>query len=100
MKRNARYFTYIITDAAHMQLDTGITGDLALRAYQLKYGLHDDNRKKECRFLVYYESFPDVQTAIAREKDIARMSFRKKKALIEEKNPMWQFYNEEMIGQR
>jgi putative endonuclease len=39
---------------------------------------------------VYYESYQDVQVAIAREKQIKRWRREKKIALIEKVNPRWQ----------
>jgi len=40
--------------------------------------------------LVYFESFRDVRTAIAREKQIKGWDRAKRVALIEAKNPTWE----------
>lgn len=39
--------------------------------------------------LVYFESFPDVSTAIEREKQLKAGSRKKKLAMIDEQNPTW-----------
>lgn len=45
--------------------------------------------KYGCRRLVFCELFDDMDTAIAREKEIKAGSRRKKLALIEGMNPSW-----------
>jgi putative endonuclease len=40
--------------------------------------------------LVYLEVFPDMPSAIAREKQLKRWSRKKKIALIERENPFWE----------
>jgi putative endonuclease len=45
--------------------------------------------KYHCDRMVYYESFDDVQKAIAREKQLKGWRRSKKIALIESTNPRW-----------
>ena len=59
----------------------GMPHSFAFEAFTQKY---------QCHRLVYYESYQDVQVAIAREKQLKRWRREKKIALIEERNPRWQ----------
>ena len=71
-------------------LYTGVTGELRKRVLQHKLGLIEGFTKKyRINRLVYYESYPDVRDAIAREKQIKRWRREKKVKLIEERNPTW-----------
>jgi putative endonuclease len=40
--------------------------------------------------LAYFETTPDIQSALAREKQIKGWTRDKKITLIEQQNPMWQ----------
>jgi putative endonuclease len=46
-------------------------------------------KKYQVHRLVHYESYQDVQVAIAREKQMKRWRREKKIALIEKLNPRW-----------
>ena len=48
--------------------------------------------------LVYFEAFPDPQSAIAREKQLKNWSRAKKEALITKANPEWRDLFEEMYS--
>ena len=72
-------------------LYTGVTNDLARRVYEHRHkltggftDLHNVSR------LVYFEETPDVNVAIAREKQIKRWRRNKKVTLIEGMNPSWE----------
>ncbi len=88
------YYVYITTNPGKTVLYTGMTNDLRTRMLQ-----HYQNRgtnkgfaaKYYCHKLIYYETFSDVQQAIAREKEIKDMSRKKKEELIAVKNPKWNF---------
>ena len=45
--------------------------------------------KYDINWLVYYEQIADVESALAREKQIKAWRRSKKVALIEEMNPRW-----------
>ena len=48
--------------------------------------------------LIYFEAFPDPQSAIAREKQLKNWSRAKKEALITQANPEWRDLFEEMYA--
>ncbi len=90
MKASGYYFVYIISNATHTTIYIGITNDLERRLYE--------HRSKEVKGfsaryrltdLVYYESFPDPVSAIAREKQLKGWRREKKEKLIERLNPGW-----------
>ena len=84
------YFVYMMQSISRNALYTGICGDLRRRIWQHKNhvyeGFTDDNN---CTRLVYFESWQDVNRAIAREKQIKRWSRKKKEVLIHKMNPEW-----------
>ena len=83
------FFTYIVA-SRNLVLYIGITRDLQKRIFEHKLKLlagftltHDCNR------LVWFESFPDPQAAIRREKQLKSWTRTKKIALIKRTNPTW-----------
>lgn len=82
------YFVYILSNRHRTVYYTGVTNNLARRLYEhahhLVKGFTD---KYNCAELLYYEESPDVNTAIAREKQLKKWSRLKKLALIETLNP-------------
>ena len=83
-------FIYILTNKDNNVLYTGVTTDLTLRINQHRnktFGgfLARYNLTK----LVYFEEWPNITTAIQREKAIKRLPRRRKILLIERMNPMW-----------
>jgi len=75
------YYVYITTNPGKTVLYTGVTNDLKLRLKQ-----HYQNRgtKKSfagryyCYKLIYYETYVNINQAIAREKEIKDMSRKKR----------------------
>ena len=93
-----QYCVYILTNAHHTVLYTGVTNDLARRVYEHKNGLGSTFVKKyNVHKLVYYEVGNDVYAAIAREKQIKAGSRKKKIDLINSLNPEWKDLYEEII---
>jgi len=85
-----KFWVYILTSRSG-SLYVGITGFFERRIYQHKYDtIEGFTQKYQCHRLVHYESFQDVQVAIAREKQVKRWRREKKIALIEKFNPRWQ----------
>ena len=81
---------YIMASRRNGTLYTGVTSDLPLRAYQHREGLFPGfTARYGCKMLVWYEPYPTMAEAIAREKQIKGGSRRKKLALIEAMNPTW-----------
>ena len=85
------YYVYIMTNANNTVLYTGVTNDLARRVYRHKSRKASAfTRRYNISKLVYYESFGDVTSAIAREKQIKAGSRQKKLDLIIALNKDWQ----------
>jgi putative endonuclease len=90
MSINNQYYVYIMTNAHHTVLYTGVTNNLARRVYEHKNGLGSSfDKKYNVQLLVYYEIGNDVRAAIAREKQIKGGSRKKKIDLINNMNPQW-----------
>jgi len=88
------YFVYITTNPGKTVLYVGVTNGLKVRLRQ--HYFNKGNKKKfagkyYCYKLIYFEVFPDINQAIAREKEIKNMTREKKEALIATKNPKWHF---------
>jgi putative endonuclease len=85
-----QYCVYIMANAHHTVLYTGVTNNLAHRVYQHKNGLGSVFVKKyNVHKLVYYEIGNDVHSTIAREKQIKGASRKRKIDLINNMNPEW-----------
>ena len=68
----------------------GVTSDLWGRVWEHKNGVYQGFTKKyKIDQLVHQEFFPDIESAIAREKQLKGWSRAKKIALIEKTNPRW-----------
>ncbi|OGT62859.1 MAG: endonuclease [Gammaproteobacteria bacterium RIFCSPHIGHO2_12_FULL_45_12] len=81
---------YIMATMRNGTLYVGVTSDLIKRIYQHKNGLTPGfAHRYDCKTLVYYEILEDMQSAIAREKQIKGGSRKKKILLIESINPKW-----------
>ena len=69
----------------------GVTSDLSGRVWEHKSGVYEGFTKKyEIHQLVYHELFHDIESAIAREKQLKGWARAKKIALIEKMNPGWE----------
>ncbi len=83
------YFVYIMTNHSR-RLYTGVTGDLARRAFEHRNGMVPGfTSKYALDRLVYFEETNDPDAAIGREKQIKGWKRGKKIALIESVNPGW-----------
>jgi putative endonuclease len=84
-----QYFVYIMTNT-YRNLYTDVTNDLVRRVYEHKNkiipGFTSHYNISE---LVYFEETSDVQTALAREKEIKGWRRAKKTRLIDSINPKW-----------
>jgi putative endonuclease len=85
-----KFWVYILSSRSGT-LYVGLTGFFERRIYQHKYDtIEGFTQKYQGHRLVYYESYQDVQVAIAREKQVKRWRREKKIALIKKINPSWQ----------
>lgn len=84
------YYVYIMTNAHNTTLYVGVTSDLEKRVYEHKNKLiRGFASKYNIDKLVHYEETDDVESAIAREKQLKGGSRKQKVNLIESKNPDW-----------
>ena len=93
------YYVYILTNASHKVLYTGVTNDLKRRCYEHKHKLVKGfTQKYNVNKLIYFEIFEDINLAISREKQIKGYSRAKKIALIDQLNKNWDElrYNEKI----
>ena len=90
------YYVYIMTNHKNTVLYTGVTNDLIRRAYEHKNKLVESFTKQyNLTRLIYYESCGDIESAIAREKQIKGGSRQDKVRLIDSMNRDWyDLYNE------
>ncbi len=69
----------------------GVAGDLEGRVWEHKQGVLEGFTKKyKVNQLVYYEDYPDMRSAIDREKQLKDWRPARKIALILQQNPAWE----------
>ena len=95
--KHERYSVYIVTNTHKNVLYTGVTSNLKQRLTEHKNGIKSRFTKKyKCHYLIYYEFFKNILSAIDREKEIKKWRREKKEKLINEFNPEWKFLNSEI----
>ncbi len=93
------YFVYIVANFNRTVIYIGVTNSLTRRITEHNMGLIDGFTKKyNCKFLIFYEHYPEINMAISREKEIKKWNRKKKEALIEKFNPEWKFLNESLTS--
>ncbi|MEI6180952.1 MAG: GIY-YIG nuclease family protein [Chloroflexales bacterium] len=84
------YYVYIMTNHSRT-LYTGVTNNLVRRVYEHQHHLVPGfTSRYKLTQLVFYEETASIEAAIAREKQIKGWVRRKKIALIETMNPLWE----------
>jgi len=97
--RPQTYFVYILTDQRHTVLYIGITNGLEQRLSQhMIAGRIHFARQYNAEKLIYFETFSNPRSAIAREKQLKGWRRSKKEALIAVVNPEWRDLMSEMMG--
>jgi putative endonuclease len=85
----SKYYVYIMNSPTGT-LYTGVTNDLMRRVYEHKNKVLESFTKTyNVTRLAYFEETTDVDTAIAREKQIKSWRRSKKIELIKSMNPTW-----------
>ena len=85
-----KYYVYILTNWNNRVMYIGITNDLERRLYEHKNKLAKGfTEKYNVNKLVYYEISSDVNSAIAREKEIKKWRREKKNNLVLSANSEW-----------
>jgi putative endonuclease len=88
--REPAYYVYVLTNARHNVLYSGVTNDLTRRVSEHREGrIPGFTSRYNVTKLVYYETFADAGAAIAREKQIKAGSRKRKIRLIDAANPRW-----------
>jgi putative endonuclease len=91
MQPPKKFYVYIVANhqPSHI-LYVGFTGDLNRHIWEHRNQLASGIASRcDNAHLVYYETFPCLDAAIAREKEIKAWSRSKKVKLVESANPHW-----------
>ncbi len=92
------YYIYIMASQSR-SLYVGFTDNIQRRVCQHKMGeIEGFTQRYRVDTLVYFESFGDVYSAIAREKQIKHWARGKKLRAIEQANPLWQDLSDGWYG--
>ncbi|MEJ8752234.1 GIY-YIG nuclease family protein [Lagierella sp. ICN-221743] len=84
------YYIYIMANKTNTTIYIGVTGNLIKRVWEHKNKLIKGfTTRYNVEKLVYYEETTDVNSAIAREKQLKGWTRKKKNQLIESMNPNW-----------
>ena len=87
---NESGYVYILSSHSRV-LYIGVTSDLKVRLFQHRTGVFEGfTANYHVNQLVYFEVFPDLPSAIARERQLKGWSRKKKMALIERGNRSWE----------
>jgi putative endonuclease len=90
MYRSRSYYVYLLTNWNNRVIYVGVTNDLERRVYEHKNKLIQGfTAKYNVNKLVYFEETSDVESAIAREKEIKKWRREKKNLLVNRVNPEW-----------
>jgi putative endonuclease len=93
------YYVYLLASQRNGTLYLGVTRDLVRRVYQHKTKATPGfTSKYGVQKLVWFETYDDPVTAIAREKEVKKWRRAWKLRLIEEANPTWRDRYEEIAG--
>jgi putative endonuclease len=97
---NHNYYVYILTNIHRQVLYTGVTNDLNKRIAEHTEDTNGSKKsfagKYACKYLIHWEHFKYIKSAIEREKEIKGWKREKKLALIKSTNPELKFLNEEI----
>ena len=95
------YYVYIITNEKKAVLYIGVTNDIQKRLSQHYFDSQNAKKsfagKYNCYYLLYYETFVDINLAILREKQLKGLRREKKDKLISDFNPNWDFLNNDVL---
>lgn len=85
------YYIYILTNAHHNVLYTGMTSDIPQRVFRHGHGYYPNafTKKYNVQTLVYYEEHNDALLAAEREKRLKHWHHDWKVKLVEDFNPEW-----------
>ena len=88
MRREYKYYVYILTNYTKNVLYIGFTNDIVRRIIEHKNGFGSKfTARYKVGYLIHYEEAENVYSAIGREKELKRWSRDKKMRLIRGGNP-------------
>lgn len=91
-------YIYFMTNVSNSVLYVGVTNSLKRRVSEhVEGGGSVFTHKYRCTKLVYYEAFPDIEQAIAREKKIKHFKRVWKDELVAAVNPEWRDLGGEVV---
>ena len=95
----SRYsYFYLLTNFNKTVLYAGVTSKFSQRLKQHVNGEFEGFSKKyQCKYLVYYEKYENINDAIFREKQVKKWNRKKKETLINKSNPDWKSLNESVF---
>ena len=86
-----RGYVYMLTNAYHTVLYTGVTSNLQKRiAEHRNKSFGGFSTRYNLNIVVYFEELPNIMAAIEREKQIKRLSRHRKELIINRVNPSWE----------
>ena len=91
-------YVYFMTTSLNKVLYVGVTNSLKRRVTEHADGCGSVfTGRYSCNKLVYFESFPDIEQAIAREKQIKHFKREWKNKLVEAVNPDWLDLSQDIV---
>ena len=91
-------YVYFMTTSSNKVLYIGVTNSLKRRVIEHAEGNGSEfTSKYNCHKLVYYESFPDIQQAIVREKQLKHLKREWKNKLVDAVNPEWTDLKQDIV---
>ena len=95
------YYVYIISNEKKSVLYIGVTNSIQKRLSQHYFDSQNAKKsfagKYNCYYLLYYETFEEINNAILREKQLKGLRREKKNKLISDFNPNWDFLNNDIL---
>ena len=88
--REHHYYVYMMISSSRRALYTGVTNNLERRVFQHKNDEFEGfSHDYQAHRLVWFERYSNIQTAIAREKQLKGWRREKKNRLVRMMNPEW-----------
>ncbi|MEM6523744.1 MAG: GIY-YIG nuclease family protein [Bacteroidota bacterium] len=92
-------YVYIMSNKSRSVLYIGVTSDLESRVYQHRNREGSNFTKKyNCYYLVYYEVFDDILSAIERERQMKKWKREWKDNVVKSFNPELKDLSDEIEG--
>jgi len=93
------YYVYILASKRNGTLYVGVTNDILRRVWEHRSGkIEGFTQKYGVHILVWYETYADINVAIAREKQLKGWDRMWKIRLIEKENSGWNDLYERIIA--